>query len=160
MKISMAVLVVSIATAATAQQASDQLTIAGPAHAPVTLKLADLKAMPHTTVKFHNAHTNTDETYSGIRVADLLARVNTPLGKDLHREALESYVTATGADGYKVALSLAEADPSFHNGEVVVADSQDGKPLDAKAGPLKLVVTDDKDPARQVRNLVRIELKK
>jgi hypothetical protein len=34
-----------------------------------------------------------------------------------------------------------------------------GKPLDSKVGPLRLVVTDDKRPARSVRNLVSVELK-
>jgi hypothetical protein len=34
-----------------------------------------------------------------------------------------------------------------------------GVPLDAKSGPFRLVVTEDKRPARSVRNLVKIELK-
>jgi hypothetical protein len=34
-----------------------------------------------------------------------------------------------------------------------------GKPLDDHSGPLKLVVTDDKRPARSVRNLTTIELR-
>jgi len=33
------------------------------------------------------------------------------------------------------------------------------KPLDEHNGPLKLVVTEDKRPARSVRNLTTIELK-
>ena len=33
------------------------------------------------------------------------------------------------------------------------------EPLDAHAGPFKLVVSEDKRPARSVRNLVSIELK-
>ena len=44
-------------------------------------------------------------------------------------------------------------------GEVIVADTMNGQPLDAKSGPFKLVVTEDKRPARWVRNLVSIELK-
>ena len=34
-----------------------------------------------------------------------------------------------------------------------------GKRLDEHSGPLKLVVTEDKRPARSVRNLTTIELK-
>jgi len=82
-----------------------------------------------------------------------------PLGKELHGEALANYIVATGSDGYQAVLALAEVDPSFHPGEVLVADTMDGKPLDAHSGPLKLVVTEDKRPARSVRNLVSIELK-
>ncbi len=123
------------------------------------LPSADLKAMPHVTVTIHNAHTNADETYSGIRLADILKKFSVPLGSDLRGKALANYIIGTGSDGYKAVLALAEVDPSFHPGEVLVADTMDGKPLDAHNGPLKLVVTEDKRPARSVRNLVSIELK-
>lgn len=126
---------------------------------PATLSAPDLKAMPHITVNFHDTHTNTDESYSGVRVADILARFKAPLGSDLRGKALTNYVVATGSDGYQAVLALAEVDPEFHPGEVIVADSMNGKPLDTHNGPLKLVVTEDKRPARSVRNLARIELK-
>lgn len=126
---------------------------------PAVLTAADLKAIPHTTLTIHNSHTNADETYSGVRLADLLAKIGAPLGNDLHGKALALYIVATGSDGYKAVLALGEVDPSFHPGEVVVADAMDGRPLDAHNGPLKLVVTEDKRPARSVRNLVAIELK-
>jgi hypothetical protein len=124
-----------------------------------TLSSAELKAMQHVNVTVHNSHTKADETYSGLRLADLLAKMGAPLGSDLHGEALADYIVATGSDGYKAVLALGEVDPSFHPGEVIVADTMDGKPLDAYDGPLKLVVTEDKRPARSVRNLVTIELK-
>jgi hypothetical protein len=123
------------------------------------LTTADLKAMPHISVTIHNSHTNADETYTGVRLADILARVKAPLSTNLRGPALANFVIATGSDGYKAVLALAEVDPSFHPGEVLVADEMDGKPLDAHNGPLKLVVTEDKRPARSVRNLVSIELK-
>lgn len=37
---------------------------------------------------------------------------------------------------------------SFHSGEIIVADTLNGQPLDVKSGPLKLVVTEVKRPAR------------
>jgi DMSO/TMAO reductase YedYZ molybdopterin-dependent catalytic subunit len=82
-----------------------------------------------------------------------------PLGSELRGKALANYVVATGSDGYQATLALGEIDPTFHPGEVLVADTMDGKPLDAHSGPLKLVVTEDKRPARSVRNLTAIELK-
>ena len=81
-----------------------------------------------------------------------------PLGKELHGEALACYVVARGSDGYEAVLSLAEIDPAFHPGDVLVADSMNGKPLDEHDGPLKLLVTEDKRPARAVRNLTTIQL--
>jgi hypothetical protein len=128
-------------------------------HKSVVLSAAELKAISHISMTIHNSHTNADETYSGVRLSDLLARMGAPLGSDLRGKALANYVVATGSDGYKAVLALGEVDPSFHPGEILVADAMDGKPLDAHSGPFKLVVTEDKRPARSVRNLVSIELK-
>jgi hypothetical protein len=138
---------------------SGDLKLFAPDHAPLSLSLSDLKALPHISVTYHNTHTNADETYSGVRVADLLAKMGAPLSSRLRGQALSDYVVATGSDGYAAVLALAEADPSFHPGEVIVADTMNGKPLDDHNGPFKLVVTEDKRPARSVRNLVSIELK-
>jgi hypothetical protein len=130
-------------------------------HNPITLTIADVKALPHITVTVHNSHTNADETYAGVRLADLFAKskMEAPLGGELRGKALSAYIVATGTDGYRAVLALAEIDPSFHPGEVLVADTMDGHPLDAHSGPFKLVVTEDKRPARSVRNLVSLELK-
>jgi hypothetical protein len=142
-----------------ASSKDDLLISAFPYHEPQAFSPADLKAMPHITVTIHNPHVNADETYSGVRLADLLGKLGAPLGKELHGEALANYVVAHGSDGYEAVFALAEIDPSFHPGEILVADTMDGKSLDSHAGPLKLVVTEDKRPARSVRNLTTIELK-
>jgi hypothetical protein len=145
------------APAASAKDA--ELRILAPHHDPVSLNSAEFKAMPHLSVTIHNSHSLADETYSGVRLADLLGKVGAPLGSNLRGKALAQYIVASGSDGYQTVLSLGEVDPEFHPGEVVVADTMDGKPLDAHSGPLKLVLTEDKHPARSVRNLVQIELK-
>ncbi len=126
-------------------------------HTPVALSPTDFHLLPHVTITVHNSHTNASETYSGVPLATLLAKVNAPLGKELHGEAMTSYVMATGSDGYSVVLSLAEVDPSFHEGQVIVADARDGQPL-GKSGLFQLIVTDDKRPARWVHNLGTIAL--
>ncbi len=120
------------------------------------IQAEELKRLLRKTVTIHNAHANADETYVGVELADLLAKYGAPLGKELRGAALANYVVATGSDGYTVVFSLAEVDPSFHPGDVLVADTMDGKPLDARSGPLRLLVTEDKRPARGVRNLVGV----
>ncbi len=132
---------------------------AAPYHDDVSYSRADLQSMPRTTIKIHNAHTNADETYSGVRLADLLAPLGVPLGKDLRGPALSLSILATGADHYQAVLALAELDPAFQPGEVIVADTLNGHPLPAASGPFRLIVSEDKRPARSVRNLVSIELK-
>lgn len=118
-----------------------------------------LKGLPRKTVTVHNQHANADETYEGVALSDLLAKYGAPLGNELRGKALAYYVVATGSDGYKAVYALAELEPSFHPGDVIVADTMDGKPLDTRTGPLRLVSTEDRRPARGVRNLVRIEVK-
>lgn len=118
-----------------------------------------LKGMPRKSVVLHNPHSNADERYEGVLLADLLTRYGAPLGKELRGAFLSYYILAVGADGYSVVYSLAEIDPTFHPGDVIIADTMDGKPLDAHTGPFRLVSTEDKRPARGIRNLVSIELK-
>jgi hypothetical protein len=124
-----------------------------------TVKAAELKAMARKTVTVHNAHSNGDETYEGVEVAELLRKYGAPLEKELHGYALAYYAVATGLDGYAAVLSLGEVDTSFHPGDVIVADTMNGKALDARNRPFKLVVTEDKRPARWVRNLVGLQVK-
>lgn len=130
---------------------------AGPGQRGV-FTLETLAEYPQTEVTIFDHHTNASETYSGVPLMDLLAHLGVPHGKDLHGKALAQYVLATGSDGYAAVLALGEIDPEFHPGQVLVADAMDGKPLGA-TGPFRLIVTEDKRPARSVRNLVSIEIK-
>ena len=61
-------------------------------------------------------------------------------------------------DGYKPVFALAEVDPAFAVREIILADKRDGKLLDEKEGPLRIVAPGDKRAARWVRqvNLLRI----
>lgn len=119
-----------------------------------TVTLRKLQDMTRKTVAVHDPHSNQDEKYEGVELAGLLRWYGAPAGKQLRGAALADYVVATGSDGYKAVFSLAEIDPSFHPGDVLVADTMDGKPLDAHTGPFRLVATKDQRSARTVRNLV------
>jgi len=137
---------------------ANTLVIVGTGGLRGVFTLATLLQYPQTTVTIHDHHTNADETYSGVPLIDLLAKLGVPHGADLKGKALGTYVVATGSDGYKSVVALGELDPEFHPGVVLIADTMDGKPLD-KAGPFRLVVTEDKRPARSVRNLVKVEVR-
>jgi hypothetical protein len=145
-------------TTNTAASSKDSLSLTADAyHAPVTLSLAEFRSLPHVSIKLHNPHTDADETYSGVPLAALLAKVNAPLGENSRGKALANFVVASGSDGYSVVVSLAELDPSFHNGQILAADARDGQPL-GDSGPFRLIISEDKRPARWVRNLVSISL--
>jgi hypothetical protein len=130
-----------------------------PNHESLTLSRSEFASLPHITVTVQNTHANEKETYSGVRLADLFTKLGAPLGKELRGKAMVSYIKASAPDGYAVVFSLAEIDPEFHSGEIIVADQMNGQPLDARSGPFKLVATEDKRPARWVRNVTTLELK-
>jgi len=68
-----------------------------PSHDPIKLGTTELKALPHVSVTIHNPHSNADESYSGVRLSDLLAKLGAPLGQQLRGTALKSYIVATGS---------------------------------------------------------------
>ena len=133
------------------------LDLSGPDGRHITLSADALQSLPQQTVRVHNPHTKADETYQGVELSLLLARLDAPLGPKLRGKALSMYVVAEGTDKYRAIYSLAEVDPTFHTGTIIVADREDGQPI-AKDGPFKLVNTEDKRPARWVRNLASIQL--
>ena len=136
---------------------SKSLTVRSSDGKTLTLNPQELAALPHKSVAVFNAHTKANETYSGVPLASLLDRVGAPLGEKVHGAVLMTGVVAEGTDGYKVLFALAEVDTAFHNGDVFVADSMDGHPL-GEDGAFKLVSTEDKRPARRVRNLITISI--
>ncbi|MGB6724523.1 MAG: hypothetical protein WBE74_01385 [Terracidiphilus sp.] len=120
-----------------------------------TWSAATLAALPHTTVTVYNEHTKADETYAGVPLIDLLVKLGVP---DKPRgKQFRIYLVAAGSDGYEVVYSLGEIAPDVHDATVLVADSENGKPI-AQDGPLKLVATREKRPARWVRNLVTVRV--
>lgn len=120
-----------------------------------TWTLAKLAGLPHVTVTVHNAHTKADETYSGVPLIALLS----PLGMSEHPRGkdLRLYVEAEGSDLYEVVFSSGEITPEVSSSTVMVADMENGKPL-ADDGPLKLIATGEKRPARWVRSLAAIKV--
>ena len=115
-----------------------------------------LAALPHQTVTVFNEHAKASPTYSGVLLIELLKPlgvVEKPHGKDFRL-----YLVAEGSDGYQVVYSVGEVTPDIHDGTVLVADAMDGKGL-GDNGPLQLVATGEKRPARWVRNLVAIRVK-
>jgi hypothetical protein len=90
-------------------------------------------------------------TFSGVPLLDILQSAGVPTGESLRGKALTTCVIITASDGYKVTFSLAELDAGIGARQVIVADSEDGKPLTSTAGPLRFIVPEDKRPARWVR---------
>jgi DMSO/TMAO reductase YedYZ molybdopterin-dependent catalytic subunit len=145
-------------TAAIAQTSPGpaQLKIGGAVTTSLTLTVADLKAMPRTTIHATNTHEKRTETYEGVLLETLLERAGVPHGEKLRGALMTTYVIAEAEDGYRVVFALAELDSGFLDSQVLVADTMDGAPIGPKLGPFRLVAPHERRPARWVRMLKSI----
>jgi hypothetical protein len=136
---------------------SDALKLTGDIPVPVSFKAADLDAMPQETATV-NEEDGTATKYSGVLVRSILEKVGAPAGKSLRGKGMASYVLAKARDGYQVAFTPAELDPSFGNERVIVAYKREGKPLFGYQGPFRMICPNDKAGARSIRMLDSIEV--
>jgi DMSO/TMAO reductase YedYZ molybdopterin-dependent catalytic subunit len=132
------------------------VTLGGELSHPTTLDAAALAKLPHVNVQA-SAH-GVSGTWSGVSLNTLLAAGGAPLGEALRGKNMSLYVRISGADGYHVVYALAELDPQFRSEPVILVDRHDGKPLDDKEGPFRVIAPTDLRPARWVRQVVKIEL--
>jgi hypothetical protein len=57
-----------------------------------------------------------------------------------------------------VVIALPEIDPAFTDKQFVLAFLKDGKPLDDKEGPYRIVIPDEKRMARWVRQVTKLKI--
>jgi hypothetical protein len=123
----------------------------------ITLKVEDLLSLPQVTVHVHNAHRNTDETYAGPLLSDVLSKAGLVASKETEPLILHSSVIATGTDHYFVLYSAAEVEPMFSLSKVIVAVMKSGLP-NTEGGTIELVNTDGAKPARWVHGLTDLNV--
>lgn len=140
--------------ARSASPASTTVEIVGPTGQHKTFGASDLAAMRSidTSVSSHNVHGR----YRGVPLGDLLRLVGLTKGDSLRGAALAQDVIVEASDKYRVVFAPAELDSGFTNKLVLLAYAKDGAPLGASEGPFRIIVPDEKRPARWVRGAVRI----
>ncbi len=99
----------------------------------------------------------TTQHCTGPTLASVLAKLGYPAGEKLGGKALAGGVVARASDGYAVLLSLGEIDATLGNETAIIATTCDGKALDDNEGPYRLILPNEKRPARSVRQLVSLE---
>jgi DMSO/TMAO reductase YedYZ molybdopterin-dependent catalytic subunit len=149
-------LILPVAFAASARQASPSISVSGDVKQPLTLTAADLAAMPRAKAVTDNNGVQT--TYEGVWLSDVLKKAGVPLGPGLRGPALAGYVLASASDGYQVVFSIGELDPDMTDNQFLLADTANGKPLFGENGAFRLVIPKDKRGARSVRLLSKIEV--
>ena len=111
----------------------------------VVLTAARLGALPRREVRA--SEHGRAATFSGVALQDALGLAGVRLDS-LRGPALTDAMVAEAADGYRVAFTLGELAPEFGGRTVLLADRRDGAPLAATEGPWRLVLPDDRRPAR------------
>ena len=96
--------------------------------------------------------------YVGASLSAVLREAGVPQGPRLHGKPMQAVIVITGKDGYRAVLSIAETDPSFRDGAIIIASATKAGPLDAKEGPLRLVIDADARPDRGVRQVESIRV--
>ena len=91
-------------------------------------------------------------------MVDLLQPLGVVFGKDLKGPKVATVIVLEVQDGYRIPLALLEIDPDTTEKLVLVADRRDGKPLDEKEGPFRLVIPDEKRPVRWIRMIRTIRV--
>jgi hypothetical protein len=145
----------ALVTIAVCQQPG--FTVEGAEGSPLTITLDDLSKLPQHTIKTQEH--STPVVFEGVLVMDILAKVGIPTGEKLGGKFLSQYLLVGGADGYRVVFALPELDAAFHENGVYMAWKRDGKPLSDKEGPFRIVVPNEKRPARWVRQVTALRVK-
>jgi len=140
--------------------AADALVVKGDVARELHLTLAMLRELPHVEATVTDAHHGETIAFRGVSLSVLLERAGVALGEHLRGKELATCIVAEASDGYRVVLSIGEADPKLSGSDVFIADTANGKPIDDKSGPLRLVVPRDLRPARWVRSLTALRVVK
>ena len=132
------------------------LSITGDIARPVTWTLAELKAMPRTSVTVQES--GQPAVYEGVLVGELLRRAGVSVGLRLPRQRPRYVRPGDRHRWIRSGVLDGELDPALSSDEIIVADTVGGKPLFDYQGPLRIIVPHDKRAARFVRMLVGLEM--
>lgn len=133
-----------------------ELTIQTEAGQPTVLTRANIEALPHTRITV--GPPNAEIAYEGVSVGALMEKAGVTFGESLRGKRLSSCLLVDAADGYRVIFALPEIDSAFTNKQVLLVFLRDGKPLDAKEGPYRIIVPDEKRMARWVRQVTALRI--
>jgi hypothetical protein len=133
-----------------------QLTVQNESGKQTVLARAEIEALPH--IKVTTGASGSSATFEGVPLKALLERAGVGFGETMKGKRMASCLLVEAADGYQVVIALPEIDPAFTDKQVVLAFLKDGKPLDAKEGPYRIVIPDEKRMARWVRQVTTLKI--
>lgn len=138
--------------------ASSVLTVQVEGQKPLTLTASEFARLPRQTMRARD-HSGRELTFSGVLLRDLLTQAGEPVGEALAKDRLTTVVLVTGADGHRVAFSLAELDAGYGNQKALLADEVAGLKFKPEHGPWRLVVPGDSRHGRWVGQVTMIQVR-
>jgi DMSO/TMAO reductase YedYZ molybdopterin-dependent catalytic subunit len=135
------------------------LSISGEVERPLKLTSADLGKLPRRTIRAKD-HDGKESEYEGSPLIEVLKLVGVKFGEGLRGKNLALYLVVEASDGYRAVYALPELDPAYTDKVIMLVDKRDGKTLDAKEGPLRIVAPDEKMHARWVRQVTGLVIRR
>jgi hypothetical protein len=129
------------------------VSVGGQVADPASYTVAQLAALPQTTVQVRTLPWAPARTEQGV-LLETLVNDSSPNLPDAKNAPLRVAVTVIGLGGRSVTFALGELDPSFGNHPAVVAIRQDGVLLPSP----ELVVPGDSLPLRDLATVARIDV--
>src|ERR1700678_650143 len=120
------------------------------------LARADIEALPR--VKVTSSASGASTTFEGVSLRAVLAKAVVGYGETLKGKRMASCLLVEAADGYRVVFALPELDPAFTEKQVILAFLKDGKSLDDKEGPYRIVIPEEKRMARWIRQVTTLKI--
>jgi DMSO/TMAO reductase YedYZ molybdopterin-dependent catalytic subunit len=142
---------------ATATATAVVLSVGGDVPNPVKLTASELARLPRQSVRGKDRDGKEVE-FEGVPLVEVLKTAGVKFGHDLRGPALANYLLVEAADGYRVVFALSELDPASTDRVILLADRREGKPLDEKEGPLRVIVPGEKRPARWVKQVISLKV--
>ena len=156
--IALITLLATVSAVKTKAQTKDaSVKIGGEVANSYELKLSEIQQFKQYEVKRKDKD-GSDHSYTGPSVYDILQKAGATFGKDLRGENLTKYVLIDASDGYQVMFALAELDRGFTDRQIILATTMDGKALDPRDGPFRVIVQDEKKPARCIKQVIAIRV--
>lgn len=121
-----------------------------------TLTRSDLEALPH--IKVTTGKTDDPVQFEGVALKSVLEKAGVTFGESLKGKRLATCLLVEASDGYRVVFALPELDPAFTAKQTLLVWLRNGKPLDEKEGPYRIVIPDEKRMARWVRQVTTLKI--
>jgi hypothetical protein len=132
-----------------------QLIIQPEAGKQMVLSRADIEALPHS--KITTGAADSPVAFDLVTLKSVLERAGITFDK-LSGKRLASCLLVEAADSYRVVIALPELDPGFTDKQIYLAFLKNGKPLDEKEGPYRIVIPDEKRMARWIRQVTTLKI--